>query len=666
MELDKYQKEAVVSETLNTLIIAPPGSGKTTVLLNRIKFLVEEKKVNANNIVVLTFTKSAALNMKERYRKLVGNNESPFFGTFHGLFYKILRRHKGDIKIIELKEGYNIVQKILNKKLTEVGEEKVKEVFNNISNFKCSDIPLSEFNPTLDKEVFTECYLAYEENKNSKGLIDFDDLQIEFKRVIAEDENIRNGYQRLFKHILVDEFQDCDGMQIEILQMLNNNNNNIFAVGDEDQCIYSFRGSKPECMINFEKYFIGGEKKYLSFNYRSNKNIVDFSKSSIINNKMRNNKAFDAFKESVGELEYYTPFNEEEQVNQIITKIKKHSLSDDKLSDNVVIYRTNVEARSLIDGFIKEKVDFSFLDKDYNFFEHFICEDILAYLKLSIDPFDLESFARIINKPFRYISKTAMEEVKRGLYKNNLFDELSEVDSIKPFQKRKIEDLKSDITKLNKMSLRSAIDFILNNLGYNDYLIEYGMKFKLNIDEIFLIVNEFKSAAEPFNTIILLLAHVQETKERLEDIKKDKSRDAVLFSTIHGVKGREFKNVYLVDLSEDYIPHRSNDNIEEERRLFYVGITRAINNLYLYSPKMISGKFKNKSPFMDEVKLVKSSYDNILTEGQLVEHRSFGKGTIAKFEEDEVTIAFEDGIIRKFSPKILLENNLLVFLGQKS
>ncbi|GKX66904.1 ATP-dependent helicase [Inconstantimicrobium mannanitabidum] len=579
MELDKYQKEAVNSNSANTLIIAPPGSGKTTVLLNRIKYLVEEKYVNPNNIIVLTFTKSAALNMKERYLRLANNNESPFFGTFHGLFFKILKRYKGEINIIDPREGYNIILNILNKKLSEVGDEKIKEVFNNISNLKCSNVSLNEFNSTLDKEIFTECYLAYEENKNSKNLLDFDDLQIEFYRLITEDDNIRRGYQRLFKHILVDEFQDCDGMQIEILQNLNCNNS-IFAVGDEDQCIYSFRGSKPQCMIDFHKFFVEGEKKYLSYNYRSNRNIVEFSKSSIVNNKMRNDKKFEASKDTLGELEYYTPFNEEEQVNEIISKIKIHLSNNDKLSDNVIIYRTNIEARSLIDGFIRQKIDFSFLDKDYNFFEHFICEDILAYLKLSIDPFDLDAFTRIINKPFRYISKIAIEEVKKGLYKNNLFDELNSVDGIKPFQKKKIEDLKKDIAKLNKMSLKSAIDYILNNLGYNDYLVEYGMKYKINIDEIFQIVDEFKSAAYPFNTIMLLLAHVKETKEKLEDIKKDKNRDAVLFSTIHGVKGREFKNVYFIDLSEDYIPHRSNDNVEEERRLFYnVFILIEINNI---------------------------------------------------------------------------------------
>lgn len=661
MVLDKYQKEAVNSNSANTLIIAPPGSGKTTVLLNRIKYLVEEKSVNPNNIIVLTFTKSAALNMKERYLRLANNNESPFFGTFHGLFFKILKRYKGEINIIDPREGYNIILNILNKKLTEVGDEKIKEVFNNISNLKCSNVSLNEFNSTLDKEIFTECYLAYEENKNSKNLLDFDDLQIEFYRLISEDDNIRRGYQRLFKHILVDEFQDCDGMQIEILQNLNCNNS-IFAVGDEDQCIYSFRGSKPQCMIDFHKFFVEGEKKYLSYNYRSNKNIVEFSKSSIVNNKMRNNKKFEASKDTLGELEYCTPFNEEEQVNEIISKIKMHLSNNDKLSDNVIIYRTNIEARSLIDGFIRQKIDFSFLDKDYNFFEHFICEDILAYLKLSIDPFDLDAFTRIINKPFRYISKIAIEEVKKGVYKNNLFDELNSVDGIKPFQKKKIEDLKKDIAKLNKMSLKSAIDYILNNLGYNDYLVEHGMKYKINIDEIFQIVDEFKSAAYPFNTIMLLLAHVKETKEKLEDIKKDKNRDAVLFSTIHGVKGREFKNVYFIDLSEDYIPHRSNDNIEEERRLFYVGITRAINNLYLYSPKMIAGKFKNRSPFMNEVKFEKVAINEESVEGKSVNHRSFGNGIIQKQENDEITISFQDGIARKFSYKVLLENNLLNFI----
>lgn len=660
LKLDRYQEQAVISDEKNMVIIAPPGSGKTTVILNRIKFLIEEKKINPNNIITITFTKAAAVNMKERYIAENGRGQVPFFGTFHGLFYKLLGRHNQNIKLIDPGEGYRVVERILSKTLAEISEEKVKEVLNNISNYKCSQGSGGSFQSTIDENLFMQCYNAYEENKNEKGMIDFDDLQLEFRRLLYEDENIRRGYQRLFKHILVDEFQDCDAIQIEILQLLNKDNY-IFAVGDEDQCIYSFRGSQPECMLQFDKYFIDGEKKYLSYNYRSTENIVQYSKRIIVKNKMRNNKKFEPFRNDKGELFHNFPFNEEQQCADIISKIKRHVELGDRLSDNVVIYRTNVESRSLIDGFIKENIFFSFLDKDYNFFDHFVCQDILSYLKLSVDPYDIDAFVRIINKPFRYVSKTALEEVRRSTVKGNNFDILKDIDYIKPFQKKKIDDLKIDISGLNRMSLKTAIDFVLNTLGYNDYLVEYAMKYKLNVDEIFNIVDEFKSSAEGYNSINMLLAHVDETKQRLEDIKKDKTRDSVLFSTIHGVKGREFKNVFIIDVDEDFIPYRTNDNIEEERRLFYVGVTRAINNLYVYSPKMINGKFRNPSVFVTEVNAddFKVKTEDKYKSGDKVAHKSFGEGTVVSLEGENISIMFSDNIKRTFNINVLEKNNLI-------
>ena len=211
------------------------------------------------------------------------------------------------------------------------------------------------------------------------------------------------------------------------------------------------------------------------------------------------------------------------------------------------------------------------------------------------------------------------------------------------------------------MSLKTAIDFVLSTLGYNDYLVEYAMKYKLNIDEIFNIVDEFKSAAEGYNSINMLLAHVEETNQRLEDIKKDKTRDSVLFSTIHGVKGREFKNVFIIDVAEDFIPYRTNDNIEEERRLFYVGVTRAINNLYIYSPKMINGKFRNSSVFVTEVN---ADDFNIKSEdrykgGDKVTHKSFGEGTVISIEGENISILFNDKIKRTFNINVLERNNLI-------
>ena len=273
MNLDSYQLEAARGTERNILVVAAPGSGKTTVIINRIKHLVDDLCIREGNIIVLTFTKAAALNMKNRYIKTFRKEASPFFGTFHGLFYKILLREGYKIEIIQGFITNKIVEGVLKKYSDDVSEDKIKEAVNNISLFKTSRLSMEEFNPSLTKDIFIECYKKYTEYKNEHNLLDFDDLAIITLDLFNKNTHLREGYRRLFRYILVDEFQDCDELQIEFLKIMNEESeNSLFAVGDEDQCIYSFRGSKPEYMVTFNKMFNKGKKYYLSKNYRSNKN----------------------------------------------------------------------------------------------------------------------------------------------------------------------------------------------------------------------------------------------------------------------------------------------------------------------------------------------------------------------------------------------------------
>ncbi|MGL5245477.1 MAG: ATP-dependent helicase, partial [Sarcina sp.] len=299
--LDKYQLCAVKAKKKNTLIVAPPGSGKTTVILNRIKYLLEDKGVKNSNIIVITFTKAAAENMKSRFKSICPNVNAPFFGTFHGLFYKILLRYKDNIKIINTGETYTLIKKEFIKFTEEVSDEKIKEIANNISLKKSANNHNKEFKPSISNDVFDSCFNAYENYKKINGLYDFDDLQIQCKNLFVENQKILDNYRGLFRYILVDEFQDCDSIQIELLKMLGTN---IFCVGDEDQCIYSFRGSSPQCMVDFETEFKEGEKIYLKYNYRSLKNIVELSKNIIKENTQRHIKDIEAFKKLNGTIEF--------------------------------------------------------------------------------------------------------------------------------------------------------------------------------------------------------------------------------------------------------------------------------------------------------------------------------------------------------------------------
>lgn len=655
--LDKFQVEAVTSSKKNLLVVAAPGSGKTTVIINRVVHLINEKNVNPDNIIVITFTKAAALNMKNRFLGLASGSKAPFFGTLHALFYKILRRAYGEINIIEAYNSFKVINNTLVQYLDEVSEDKVKEILNNISIFKSSFIKIEDFVPSVDKDIFKKCYKNYEEYKSSKGLLDFDDLQIKCKLLFEKEPMLLQRYRKLFKYILVDEFQDCDGLQIGLLKTLAEDNS-LFAVGDEDQCIYSFRGSKPECMVNFSQHFKKGHKIYLSYNYRSAHNIVELSKKIIINNKIRNSKNIIPFRKDNKTIVWKNTYNEGQQTEKIIDIISKQNSEEFSYKDNAILYRTNMESRSLIDGFIRKKIPFVILDKEYNFYEHFICKDLISYLKLSIDPFDRESFIRIINKPFRYISRSNLDIIKEYKYKEDCFYIFKNYCEAADFQMKVMDKLKSTIQSLNKMSLRSAIDYIIMDLAYIDYLREYCNKFKLSIEELEEIMEEFKSSAEGYNSIISFLAHIEVFKEEVSKNKPTSNEEGVIISTIHGVKGMEFKNVYVINCNEDNIPHiNSMENIEEERRLFYVAVTRAIDNLYLFSTRNIRGKMKEKSRFIEECG-IENEYIGKYKKGDKIFHKAFKEGIIQEIKEKEIDIKFND-IVRKFDLDILVANGLI-------
>lgn len=433
INLDEFQQEAVYIKDRNVLVVAAPGSGKTTVIINRVNYLVNNLKIKIGNIIVITFTRAAADNMRTRYKKIFDCEKAPFFGTFHGLFYKILLREGYKIDIIDGGIAYRIIKNVLSKYLDDVNDDKIKEVLNNISYFKTSLKELDEYKPTLSKEIFEDCFSHYEEYKDKNNLWDFDDLAITVFKLFRDNEVILKKYKMLFKYVLVDEFQDCDDLQISFLKLINDGNE-LFAVGDEHQCIYSFRGSKPEYMVSFNEDFKDARKVYLSINYRSKLNIVDISKKVIKYNLKRNKKKINSFKENRGVIRYSKPYDETAQGEEIASIIEK---SIDAVDENAILYRTNMEARSLIDTFTRKRIPFVLLDKGYNFFDHFICKDILSYLRLAININDKGSFINIINKPFRYISKATIAYVKTSNEYKNSFDLIIDKKDTPPYQAKK-------------------------------------------------------------------------------------------------------------------------------------------------------------------------------------------------------------------------------------
>ncbi|MDO4534994.1 MAG: ATP-dependent helicase [Clostridium perfringens] len=658
MNLDKFQSAAVKANGKSTLVVAPPGSGKTTVILGKVNYLIEKEGVSFKNILVITFTKAAAKNMEERYKKNYSSENIPFFGTFHGLFYRILIRAYKNISIINSNVAFFIIKKELENFSEDVNDNKIKEVLNMIS-LKKTGASLEFKN--VSEDIFSRCFNIYEEFKRKNNLLDFNDLQKIAYDMLSKEKNILDYYKRQFKYILVDEFQDCDMTQINFLKLIDSN---IFCVGDEDQCIYSFRGSSPIYMIRFNEEFKGGKKIYLKYNYRSAKSVVDLSRGVISKNKERNEKEVVNYKKHLGITKFYRVEDEKAQGKNIVNTIIKNK-ENNFYKDNAVLYRTNLESRSIIDSLIKSKIPFAMLDSEYNFYNHLVCKDLLSYLRLSINICDKESFSNIINKPFRYISKSNVQNVLNSRENRDVFDLLIEKSDIHPFQLKNIEKTKQMIKGLNKKSPEKAVITILNDLEYNEYIKAYCDRYKQDAEEVLNIINEFKEASLEFKTIIEFLNHVNEVEKTLKDTTNNK--DCVKLSTIHGVKGMEFKNVFIINAVDEYMPHKSSNDLEEERRIFYVGITRAIDNLYIYSPKKINKSFMKITKFMDDLLILEekgkeNNIKNPFKKGQRVLSKAYGEGSVEDVTKDIVKVFFGDNTLRMFNIKVVVESNLLEVL----
>lgn len=652
-KLDYYQKKAVTIDKENVLVVAPPGSGKTCVIINRLIYLVRGKNISPENIAVITFTKAATENMKKRYRNICESKYEPFFGTFHSFCYRILYSQFNKIKLITDKEKYGLLEEILKNYINNISEEKVKGVLNDISLFKNNNLTIVETNCTIDKEILYNCYLEYESYKNQYNLLDFDDLQIKCRDTLEKNQHFLFKFREKFAYILVDEFQDCDSMQINILRLLNKDNS-LFAVGDEDQCIYGFRGSKPDCMVNFNEYFMHGEKIFLNKNYRSGKDIVELSKKLIKNNNMRNNKPIVPYNKFLGKINLVFTNDEKEQKDKICHSIKE-LMKEKKYSYNnfAILYRRNIEVIPIIDSFIKNHIPFKSLQGEFNIYNHFLYKDIIAYLKLSINKEDKKSLARIINRPFRYVSKIIIDELLRNNIRDNAFDIICSGD-ISLMNLKTVKTLEKHIDKLAKISVKESINYILNSIGYIDYIEYYSNKYKVDKEELLYLVYMMEDSIRDFSSVKEYIDYIQKAKQ--EYMSKD---EGVTLSTIHGVKGMEFYNVFIINCNDGNIPYvkDANSDLEEERRLFYVAITRAIENVIFFVPEKIKGVCVLPSRFIKECDLVDNDCE--YKKGDEVEHLYFGRAVVKEMYKDKISLLFSNKILRSFYISAIKLNNLI-------
>lgn len=644
-QLNCNQKRAVELPLGATMVIAGPGSGKTFVITERVRYMINQLQCQPQHILVITFTKAAAEEMKSRYLELMPSS-GVTFGTFHSVFYRILRTFNPKRYDLEYLIGEDkkrqVIEKIYQSMETVEHDEDFIELFlEHLTLMTNQLIQPKYYHPDgISKEVFYNVFKRYEHYKEQHGLFDFDDMLVHTYHLLQNDEHALAFYQKKYKHILIDEFQDINCVQFEIIKLLCKSHHDLFVVGDDDQSIYQFRGAKPEFLLSFEEYFNPVQKVVLDTNYRSTPYILHYSNNLIGYNMNRYEKVMHAtHQEGDPPILRYCE-DAKEQAHLILKEVLKLHKEGIPLKECAIIYRTNIQARPLIEALRTVQIPFIIKDAMVTLYDQWMTKDILSYLHLAYNIEDSTRFLQIINRPTRYISKVAIEEAKRK--KGSLVQNLLSSDFLNPHQKDRIEELLFNLQRLKKMSLQEAIAYIRHTIGYEKYLLEYAQYRKIPSEGLINMLLELEDSANEYRNVKEWEEALYAISMSVKQSSRQKGHDALTLTTMHSAKGLEFDAVFIIDILEGVIPHSkslSDVQIEEERRLFYVALTRAKKKLYLYIPKNRYQKKAESSPFILEILTPKIT----LKEGDCIKHKMYGKGRVIKLEGSKAYISFKNG-----------------------
>lgn len=611
--LNEMQLKAAMYENGPMFVFAGPGSGKTTVIIERVKYLIESCKVDSSSIAVITFTKMSADEMKNRFMKICSIGQGVSFGTFHSLFFRILRQQRfmDAAAVMADEERINIIKNICSENSLEMSydEEFCRDVSSEISLMKNKLMNIHSFIPcSCQKDDFIKIYEAYEKAKSDLNKIDFDDMLIDCYELLMHNEAVRQYWSDKYKYMLIDEFQDINQVQYECIKLISKKDGNIFAVGDDDQSIYGFRGSNPEFFRRFERDFEGVEKVVLNVNYRSTEQIISLCNAIIKENSMRFNKIIKGTGRE-GKMPVLIRCEDiNDEAKKIAEKIKKLA-AEISFTDMAVIYRANIQSRAIVDSFMNYNIPFQFKDMVPSIYEHWLARDIYAYLRLSLDKTYNDGFERIANKPSRYIDKITIFEVKNHLSDGaSLIDALHKSHMLKKYAADNLGDMIYRLNVLKNKNTADAFKYIRNTIGYNEYLKNFAEYRKIKYDGLIEILDELEYGAQEYENIEDYLKYVdrliQEIKNQRLSRKKSAPAEGVMLSTMHSVKGLEFDTVFVISVIEDIVPHERSifaQEIEEERRLFYVALTRAKNRLFVSIPEFKHDKKTEPSRFLKNI-----------------------------------------------------------------
>ena len=607
-KLNTAQQKAVCHETGPMLVLAGPGSGKTTVLLCRISRLLERGLAKPQEILALTFSKVAAEEMKSRFENLNGAS-GVSFGTFHSIFFRILRSRYGwnVEQIFQEEERRSILRNSIEAEKWDIPdlEEYISQFFSQLSLMNSELEQPNRFTPTgMPVEEFRKLYRAYEGYKERHEKLDFDDMLTQCYQLLREDAAVREYWQRKYKFILVDEFQDVNQAQFACLQILAEKHQNLFVVGDDDQSIYAFRGARPDFLLHFPTLYPAAKKVTLNTNYRSTERIVNLAERVIGNNEVRFVKNMKGIGEAGDKVTFFLAEDAAKEAAHIAEKIGRLLDEGVPLTEIAVIYRTNLQGGAFARELYKRGIPYDLRDNSGNVYEHWVAKDLLAYLLLAENEESDSALRRILNKPKRYIGKDLLAEAETMPY--TLLRSFFVCPSLKGWQEENLENLRIDLNQIRKRTPYDALKYIRKVIGYDEYLEEFAAYRRTSAQVLQEIADEIMETAKD-------CADVRSFREQLERLslqmkeqsrKKGQKRNGVALMTMHGAKGLEFRAVFLPSLVEGIVPHEKGmDTVAEERRLFYVAMTRASEKLCLSAILQRYEKERKPSRFLAEMGL---------------------------------------------------------------
>lgn len=605
MQLNKEQKVATESIYGQVLVVSCPGSGKTTVIIQRIKNMLDAG-ILASKMLNITFTKAAALEMEERFSNLYGDC-GVSFSTIHAFCYHVLCKeyHFTANNILKESEKWLFLANRLQHKIPPAEmEETIKKIIGEFSYVKNSEKDYRTYYPeSCDASLFVSLYSDYEEYKKTLQKVDFEDILTQCRNIFKTCPDVLQRWQEKYSFITVDEYQDTNSIQADIFYLLAGEKGNIFVVGDDDQAIYGFRSADSSIMMNFPAKYPKCKTIYMASNYRSGKDIVKVAGNLIKNNAKRFPKKFLAFREEKGEIILIKAQDSTEQAGVIRKMIQNLNQSGEDYKDMAILFRTNTENMEPVAEFIKHQIPFYTTEKPHSMYEEFIYDDIMAYYRLSHKQEKRGDLQKILNHPSRYL--------KAEYFRTISFDEQNLLSAAKKMYNKEdamitIFRLVSNMKQLGKEEHpKEFIEFLSKEVGYRKWLSEFARYRGKKPEDYLKIFDALLKEASNFSTMEEWVAYVKFYESELEKKKKNKNKDGICLSTFHSAKGLEWKHVFIIDINEDKVPYYKAETVlamEEERRMFYVAVTRAKDNLYL---SYLSGK-KNEllySPFLDEMGL---------------------------------------------------------------